>query len=205
MDRRPDPKAALVARRKYAEAFDDTLISIWEEKQFKLFGPRAKYLEARKRFGSRYNWRRAGTRPSTLRAARRTGALIASTRAVAFSHDDGYSDLTFRQKFLEYGIYVDAGTGREVPRGNPGDIGREKVRKPKPWFSRKYFMSVMNLRDFYADNLGLRTVGLLADAINDRSLRGGVSDDGAFVNGTYVGPGSNFTNGLAIDGLNMPL
>lgn len=57
-------------------------------------------------------------------------------------------------KFLDYGVYQDRGTGRETPRGNPGDIGRAKVRERRPWLSKKFYSSYCRIRDFFADNLG---------------------------------------------------
>lgn len=102
---------------------------------------------------------------------RRTGELIASTVAMRLKSDPETLSVTFEQQFRAYGIYVDAGTGREVYKGNPGDIGREKVRKKKPWFGRKYYLSVMNLRDFYAENLGLQTIDVIAESLTDVGLR----------------------------------
>jgi hypothetical protein len=69
---------------------------------------------------------------------------------------------------LEYGLWQDYGTGRETPRGNSGDIGRDKVRQRRRWFSRKYYASVMNLRDFFAENLGKEYQGILSDIFNDK-------------------------------------
>ena len=65
--------------------------------------------------------------------------------------------------FLEYGLWQDYGTGKEVPRGNSGDLGKPKVRKARHWFSRKYYMSVMNIKEFMADSLGRQFQGILAD------------------------------------------
>ena len=67
------------------------------------------------------------------------------------------------QAFLEYGLWQDYGTGKEVPRGNSGDLGKPKVRKARHWFSRKYYMSVMNIKEFMADSLGRQFQGILAD------------------------------------------
>lgn len=54
--------------------------------------------------------------------------------------------------FKLYGIYVDMGVGKEFSRGNSGDTANEKgisapKRKPKEWFSRKYYGQVMKLRE----------------------------------------------------------
>ena len=58
-----------------------------------------------------------------------------------------------------------------IPRANSGDIGREKKRKAKKWFSRKYYSSVLNLRDFLADNIGQSFVGVVAQALDDNYRR----------------------------------
>ena len=58
-----------------------------------------------------------------------TGALYRSTLAVGMSIDGKVTNITLSQRFNTYGIFQDYGTGREVPIGNPGDIGRDKVRQ----------------------------------------------------------------------------
>ena len=75
------------------------------------------------------------------------------------------------QLFTEYGLWQDFGTGKEIPRGNHGEIGRVKKRVAKKWFSRKYYSSVLNLRDFLADNIGQSFVGLVAKALDDNYRR----------------------------------
>ena len=92
-----------------------------------------------------------------------TGALLASPKAVAMRADGRFFEVSLSQAFLEYGLWQDYGTGRETPRGNSGDIGRAKVRQRRKWFSRKYYASVMRLKEFYEDNLGRHFVGLLSD------------------------------------------
>lgn len=83
-----------------------------------------------------------------------TGALRSSVRALPPIIVSERMRFMLTQEFLEYGLYVDAGTGREVYRGNPGDIGRPKVRERKEWFSKKYYASVMNLKEFMAESAG---------------------------------------------------
>jgi hypothetical protein len=85
--------------------------------------------------------------------------------------DGRFFEVGLSQAFLEYGLWQDYGTGRETPRGNSGDIGRDKVRKRRRWFSRKYYASVMNIRDFFADNLGKEYQGIIADSFNDKMFR----------------------------------
>lgn len=100
-----------------------------------------------------------------------TGALLASPKSLPIRADGQFIELGLSQSFLEYGLWQNFGTGKETPRGNKGDIGRKKVRQKKPWFSRKYFASVMNLRDFLADNLAKEFVGVVAQSLDDKYLR----------------------------------
>lgn len=92
-----------------------------------------------------------------------TRALLRSPVALPVRADGRYFEVTLSQAFLEYGLWQDYGVGRETPRGNSGDIGIAKVRQRRPWFSRKYYASVMNLRDFLAENIGQEFIGILAD------------------------------------------
>lgn len=75
-----------------------------------------------------------------------TGRLLHSPLSIGLSADGKFSQTQLPQAFLEYGLWQDFGTGGEVPRGNSGDIGREKKRQRRPWFSRKYYSSVMNIK-----------------------------------------------------------
>lgn len=100
-----------------------------------------------------------------------TGALLASPKALPLRADGQFIELGLSQSFLEYGIWQNFGTGKETPRGNKGDIGRKKVRQKKPWFSRKYYASVMNLRDFLANNMAKEFVGVVAQSLDDKYLR----------------------------------
>ena len=95
-----------------------------------------------------------------------TGRLLHSVSA-----DGRFIEIGLSQVFLEYGLWQDFGTGKEIPRGNSGDIGREKKRVAKKWFSRKYYSSVLNLRDFLADNIGQSFVGVVAKALDDNYRR----------------------------------
>ena len=100
----------------------------------------------------------------TLLDVRDTDRLLHSPVSLAVRADGRFVEVTLTQQFLEYGLWQDYGVGKETPRGNSGDLGRAKVRQKRPWFSKKYFASVMNLKDFYADNLGLEFQGIMADA-----------------------------------------
>ena len=129
-------------RAKYVRAFNSTMIKIWREQQ-------------------------------TLLGAVDTGALYRSTVAVGMTADGKFTSVTLSQSFRTYGIFVDYGTGSNTPRGNSGDLGAgfTNRRRRKRWFSRKYFASVMNIQEFFADNLGRDFTGIVADALNDRSFR----------------------------------
>ena len=100
-----------------------------------------------------------------------TGALLASPKSLPLRADGRFLELGLILSFLEYGLWQNFGTGKEIPRGNNGDIGRERKRKKKPWFSRKYYASVMNLRDFLADNMAKGFVGVVAQSLDDKYLR----------------------------------
>ena len=99
-----------------------------------------------------------------------TGRLLNSPVVVRTSADGKISEVHLSQAFLEYGLWQDYGTGKEVPRGNSGDLGKPKVRKERHWFSRKYYMSVMNIKEFMADSLGRQFQGIIADALNQQKF-----------------------------------
>ena len=79
--------------------------------------------------------------------------------------------ITLGQEFLEYGLWQDYGTGKEVARSNSGDIGRDKVRQRRRWFSRKFYASFMNLKEFMADSIGREFIGMVSDALDADKMR----------------------------------
>lgn len=100
-----------------------------------------------------------------------TGQLLESPVGIRCDKDDRITTITLSQSFLEYGLWQDYGTGREVARGNPGDIGRDKVRQRRRWFSRKFYASFMNLKEFMADSLGREFLGIVSDALDSDKMR----------------------------------
>ena len=100
-----------------------------------------------------------------------TGSLLNSVIAVRTDADNKILDIALEQSFLEYGIYVDSGTGKEVPRGNPGDIGKAKAREAKPWFFKKHLASLYNLREFMAENTGQEIADAISNALSGRIAR----------------------------------
>ena len=100
-----------------------------------------------------------------------TGQLLQSPVSLPVRSDGRLFNLNITQQFLEYGLWQDYGTGRETPRGNSGDIGRPKIRERRQWFSRKYYSSVLNLRDFFADSIGLEFCGIFTEMFDDRLFK----------------------------------
>ena len=130
----------LEERQKFVNAFNQTMIKIWQEQ-------------------------------ITLLDVIDTGRLLRSPISFPVSADGRFFEISLSQAFLEYGLWQDYGTGKEVYRGNPGDIGRDKKRKEKKWFSTKYYASVMNLKDFLAESVGKEFVGVVAKALDDKFRR----------------------------------
>ena len=133
-------------RAKYVRAFNSTMIKIWREQMI-------------------------------LLGAVRTGALYRSVVDVGMTAEGKYTSVRLEQAFRTYGLFVDYGTGRNTPRGNSGDLGEGFVnrRKRKRWFSRKYYASVMNIQEFFADNLGRDCCLTVANALNPDIMRRAVS------------------------------
>jgi hypothetical protein len=38
------------------------------------------------------------------------------------------------------------------------------------WFSTKYYASVMNIKEFYEENLGLQFLGIISNALNKKNF-----------------------------------
>ena len=99
-----------------------------------------------------------------------TGRLLASPKALPVRSDGRFFEVGLSQTFLEYGLWQDYGTGRETPRGNPGDIGRAKKRQRRKWFSTKYYSSVMRTKEFLEENLGWQFCGLISSALDKKNF-----------------------------------
>ena len=100
-----------------------------------------------------------------------TGHLLNSVKALPVRADGRFVEIGLSQLFTEYGLWQDFGTGKEIPRGNHGDIGREKKRIAKKWFSKKYYASVMNIRDFLSENLAEEFTGIIAQSLDNNYRR----------------------------------
>ena len=99
-----------------------------------------------------------------------TGELRQSVAGANFAMDDAGGQMAFQ--FLQYGIFVDLGTGKGYKRGNGGDLeflGKDyrkhhnlgKARKKRPWFSKSWYISTQVIRDVYAHLVGEKFVGIM--------------------------------------------
>ncbi len=81
-------------------------------------------------------------------------------------------------RFLEYGMYQALGVGNGYSRENGGDLEildpeyrrthkMGKPRKRRDWFSRKWFMSVMNAVEDLARITGEESAQILCDSLSD--------------------------------------
>ena len=107
----------------------------------------------------------------TLLGVMDTRALLFSIRESHFEATGDFKTASYEWLFNEYGLWQNYGTGREVYRGNPGDIGRAKVREARPWMSKKYYSSLMNIKEFMADNIGKEFLGIFSEALDYDKLR----------------------------------
>ena len=88
-----------------------------------------------------------------------TGALLASPLHLPVLADGRFYSFELTHNFLEYGLWQDLGTGRELRIGdyehNRAHIEEHgRKREPRRWYSTKYYSSYMRLRDFIAESLG---------------------------------------------------
>lgn len=107
----------------------------------------------------------------TLLEVMDTKTLLNSVIGVKCDANGKFLSINISQAFRTYGLWQDAGTGKEVARGNPGDIGRDKLRQKRPWFSMKYYASVMNLNEFMANNIGKEFLGIVSDIFDTKKIR----------------------------------
>lgn len=152
------PKATIEDKRKYIEAWTNMMVEIWRDRITRL-----------------------DVIDTTALYHRIDGN---------FSMNDSLT--TIRHRFLEYGIFQDCGVGRGFKAGNGGNLEifdndyREehglnrarswngpkshghtsgKPRKPREWFSRPYYASIMVLKDQMAYMYAEEFTGLVAEAI----------------------------------------
>ena len=139
------PAATDDDRKKYQEAWADMMIKIWREKIERLH-------------------------------VINTYSLHQQIQENVISSSDTIS--TIQHKFLEYGIYQDLGVGNGYSKDNGGNLeildpvyraehNMGEPRKPRVWFSRAYFASIMVLKEQMAYMYGEEFCGLLVDKIEE--------------------------------------
>ena len=79
-----------------------------------------------------------------------TGELMASLKN-ELDRAAGNSVEKVEFAFRLYGVFVDMGVGKEIHKGNSGDLGFTPLRKRKEWYSKVFYREVMKLRDLLAD------------------------------------------------------
>lgn len=143
------PAATDEDRKKYQEAWADMMIKIWREKIERLH-------------------------------VINTYSLHQQIQENVISSSDTIS--TIQHKFLEYGIYQDLGVGNGYSKDNGGNLeildpvyraehNMGEPRKPRVWFSRAYFASIMVLKEQMAYMYGEEFCGLLVDKIEEANKK----------------------------------
>lgn len=126
-------------REEYLNAWSKTMTNIWLEKL------------------SAYN-------------VRDTGALMNSV-ADNLAHNlikNANGDIEVIEHFFNYyGIYVEKGTGREITKGNDGDLGFHPNRKRKPWFNSKFYYYCMKLAEKMAEISGKEFTHIIQNIIEN--------------------------------------
>lgn len=82
-----------------------------------------------------------------------TGALYESLENALFTAA-GADVNKVEFSFKLYGVFVDMGVGREIFKGNDGDVGYDVVRKRKQWYSRVFYREVMRLKEILIEKMG---------------------------------------------------
>lgn len=130
-------------RRKFVEAWNKVMIDIWQEK--------IRYFHVID-----------------------TRALLRSPCHLPVKHDGRFFSFELSQTFLEYGLWQDFGTGRNTAIGNTHkrDMdGFENKRERRPWFSLKYYSSVMKIRDLMARSLGDEFKAMFCDTFDENRAK----------------------------------
>lgn len=130
----PSNTGAVDTRKKYVEAWNKTMVSIWKERIYKL-------------------------------GIRDTDDLYRSPSDDTLDADKRYFRIDLGLSYLEYGLWQELGVGRNTKKGNTHKVDKDgfvNKRSPRHWFSPKYYLSALNMRDFMADSIGDEFIGLFA-------------------------------------------
>ena len=69
--------------------------------------------------------------------------------------------------FRLYGVYVDMGVGKEIEKGNAGDLGFTPTRQPKEWYSKKFYGQIMKLREILVEKYSKAVVYTMLNTFNE--------------------------------------
>lgn len=78
--------------------------------------------------------------------ARDTDALFHSVDN--FKMEGNKDSFEITHSFLDYGLFVDRGVGKEFNKGNSGNVISE--RQELVWFRKRYYSSYMNMKSYLA-------------------------------------------------------
>lgn len=98
-----------------------------------------------------------------------SGALQNSFEMVMKNWGENDTGGSIQHSFLQYGIYVERGTGKGISLGNSGDLGFTPVRQPKPWLSTKYRHSIYRLNEYFSEHYGEQFARAIKDTF-ERSV-----------------------------------
>ena len=129
------PQTPQDTRREYVDAFVSTMTDIWRERLVK------------------------------LRALRTCNLFSSVTAMTPVIGDPDVSKVFLQFRFSQYGHYLQRGVGKEIARGNGGDIHRAKVRRRKEWFQPKWQGSIHNIREFYARSFSRESIAIINTAL----------------------------------------
>lgn len=143
---------AIEQRKKYVEAWNETMVNIWQDRIMAL---------------GVYNIHRTPKHANDPH-------LYDQLKFFPVTSDGEYMEFTLSHQFLEYGLYQDFGTGWEKWKGNPGDykayrpgaeilIDHKKERERRKWFSPAYYRSCMNIKEFMSVSIGREFAGVISD------------------------------------------
>jgi len=94
-----------------------------------------------------------------------TGELMASLKN-DLTRAAGNSVEKVEFSFKLYGIFADLGVGREISKGNGGDLGFTPLRKRKEWYSKVFYREVMKLKEILADRYSKAAAQQVTNSLN---------------------------------------
>lgn len=141
---------------RYSAAWEQMMITIWQERM-----------------------QLAETPEKELRPIWRTGELYRSLRG---RHQSGDHSTHIEHTFRLYGVYVDRGVGRGYRHGNGGNLefldpayraahGLGAPRRPRRWIYRKFFSSVLKMKEAVEFIFADHVEALSSDALGRGSFK----------------------------------